>query len=102
MSVPELDVSWDPAKAQSNFAKHGVAFAQAATVLLAPLAISVFDATHSENEERWFSLGVASDGALLAVSHTYQTTGVASAQARIICARPATRREREQYQNEPR
>ena len=38
----------DPAKALSNLAKHGVSFDQAATVLLDPLALTVFDAEHSQ------------------------------------------------------
>lgn len=29
----KLDVTWDATKAQSNVAKHGITFAQAATVL---------------------------------------------------------------------
>jgi uncharacterized DUF497 family protein len=66
------------------------------------LALTVFDAAHSEDEERWFTLGQSSNGTLLAVAHTYRTTGPASAQARVFSARPATRREREQYQNTPR
>lgn len=102
MSAPQLEVSWDAAKAQSNLAKHGVSFAQAATVLLDPLALTVFDAAHSEHEERWFTLGTSSDGKLLAVAHTYQSTEAGTAHVRIISARQATRREREQYENEPR
>ncbi len=35
-----------------NLAKHGVTFAQAATVMLDPLALTVFDAVHSETEAR--------------------------------------------------
>jgi len=102
MSVPDLDVTWESDKAQSNIAKHGVTFAQAATVLLDPLALTVFDGAHSFSEERWFTLGVANQGGLLAVSHTYQPTGPTSAQVRIVSARKATRSEREQYENEPR
>lgn len=102
MSAPELDVSWDPAKAQSNLAKHGVSFAQAATVLLDPLALTVFDTVHSEDEERWFTLGQSSDGALLAVAHTWRVASPISAQVRVISARRATRRERDQYQTTPR
>ncbi len=102
MNGPELDVSWDSGKAQSNVAKHGVSFALAATVLLDPLALSVFDASHSEDEERWFTLGMSSGGKILAVSHTYHLAGLAGARVRIISAREATRREREQYENEPR
>jgi uncharacterized protein len=102
MSAPELDIAWDAAKAQSNIAKHGVSFAQAATVLADPLALTVYDAAHSETEERWFTLGMSSDGKLLAVAHTYQQTTPAHVQVRMISAREATRREREQYANEPR
>jgi uncharacterized DUF497 family protein len=71
-------------------------------VLVDPLALTVFDAAHSENEERWFTLGRSEDGKLLAVAYTYRLTGPSSVQVRIISARDATRREREQYENEPR
>jgi len=53
-----------------DLGKHGASFAQAATMLLDALALTVFDAEHSEFEERWFTLGVSSEGRLLAVSHT--------------------------------
>jgi uncharacterized DUF497 family protein len=103
MSALQLDITWDPAKAQSNIAKHnGVTFVQAATVLLDALALTVFDAAHSEFEERWFTLGTSSDGKLLAVSHTYQHTGPIHVRVRIISAREATKRERQHYENEPR
>lgn len=38
----------------------------------------------------------------LSVAHTYSATGPASAVARVISAREATRAERRQYENEPR
>jgi uncharacterized DUF497 family protein len=101
MSTPALDITWDSIKAQSNIAKHGVSFVQAATVLLDPLAVTVFDTTHSEAEERWFTLGMTREGKLLAISHTYQPTGPASVRVRIISARPATRREQLHYESEP-
>lgn len=99
---PQLDVTWDPNKAQSNLAKHAVSFAQAATVLLDPLALTVFDAAHSQAEERWFTVGMSSEGRLLAVSHTWQHTGPIEVRVRIISAREATRSERQQYEDEPR
>ena len=100
--TPQLEFTWDPAKAASNVTKHGAAFAQAATVLLDALALTVFDAEHSEFEERWFTLGISSEGRLLAVSHTYTATSADSARVRIISARKATRNERRQYEDEPR
>ncbi len=96
------DFEWDAVKALSNVRKHGVTFDQAATVLRDALALTVFDAAHSEHEERWFTLGFDVGGTLLAVAHTFQATTTASIRVRLISARPATRRERQFYENEPR
>ena len=96
-----LDITWDPVKAQSNIAKHGVTFMQASSVLLDALALTVFDPSHSDFEERWFTLGTSSDGKLLAVSHTYQQAESTNVRVRIISARQATKYERQQYANEP-
>jgi uncharacterized protein len=98
----QLEFTWDPTKAASNLAKHGVAFAQGATVFADALALTVFDHDHSEFEDRWFTLGMDSAGKLLALSHTYAATGPASARVRLISVRPATRNERQQYENKPR
>lgn len=96
------DFEWDAHKASSNLKKHGVAFEQAATVFLDALSLTVVDAVHSQNEERWFTLGHTAGGILLAVSHTYQDVGSTSARIRIISARPATKQERRFYAEEPR
>ena len=96
------DFEWDAAKALSNVRKHGVTFDQAATVFLDALALTVFDAAHSQHEERWFTLGFDAGGALLAVAHTYQATAPANIRVRLISARPATKRERQFYEDEPR
>jgi uncharacterized DUF497 family protein len=102
MPKPLLDIIWDDFKAQSNLAKHGITFAQASTVMLDPLALTVFDAIHSDIEDRWFTLGASISGRLLAVAHTYKPLDANTAQIRLISARNATRRERQQYENEPR
>lgn len=70
MSTPPWEITWDALKAEANIAKHGVTFAEAATVLLDPLALTVFDDEHSQEEDRWFTLGTSSDDKLLAVAHT--------------------------------
>jgi len=98
--VYEFD--WDPAKAAANLAKHGVDFRHAATVFNDPLALTVFDAVHSQSEERWFTLGMTSDGRLVAVAHTFEQMTPVQARIRIISARQATRRERNDYQDSPR
>jgi uncharacterized DUF497 family protein len=42
-TVVEGDFEWDSIKADSNFAKHGVTFAEAATVFADPFAIYLDD-----------------------------------------------------------
>jgi uncharacterized DUF497 family protein len=81
------DFEWDPTKALSNARKHGVGFDQATTVFFDRLALTVYDAANSLNEERWFTLGFDAGGKLLAVAHTYQGTGADRARIRIISAR---------------
>jgi uncharacterized DUF497 family protein len=93
---------WDPAKAQLNVRKHAVTFDQAATVFLDVLALTVYDESSSQDEERWFTLGFDASSKLLAAAHTYELTGSTGARIRIISARKATRRERSAYEKEPR
>ena len=94
----DYEFEWDDAKAESNLAKHGVDFLEAMSVLLDPLAMTRFDDGHSADEERWISLGRAANGQLFLVVHTFSATGPTTALVRFVSARPATRREREQYE----
>jgi uncharacterized DUF497 family protein len=96
------DFEWDAHKADSNLKKHGVTFEQATSVFLDALSLTVFDEAHSQYEERWFTLGHARDGALLAVSHTYQATSSTRARIRIISARSGTKQEKRFYADNPR
>lgn len=102
MAYPCIDIAWDPVKARANEINHGVTFAEAAEVLFDPLALTLFDAAHSTEDERWFTLGETTRRSLLAVSHTFVSISEEVVLVRIISARFATRRERQQYQNEPR
>lgn len=89
--------SWDPAKARQNILKHGVAFDQAATIFQDSEALSEFDESHSQREDRWITLGSDSTGTLLVVCHTYEETSEMSANIRIISARKPTAHEATQY-----
>ena len=93
---------WDPVKATENVAKYSVAFEIAASVLRDPLALTVYDPEHGGTEERWVSIGRAEDGKLLVLVHTFEETGATGATVRIISAREATKRERENYEEAPR
>ena len=89
-----LQFEWDPSKAESNLAKHGVSFTVASTVFGDPLSLTIFDPGHSDEEDRFLILGTSSSEELLVVSHTYRNDTI-----RIISARSATRRERLQYES---
>ena len=93
----QYDFEWDPAKDRSNGRKHGVSFELAATVFLDPRALTIFDDTHSETEERWITLGISSNGRLLVVHHTFRRETASRATIRIISSRKATRNETMQY-----
>ena len=62
--------------------------------------ISVFDIEHSEYEDRWATIGIDRNGALLVVVYTFQQIDAESCRIRIISARKATRKESKQYQEE--
>lgn len=91
--------TWDAAKAAGNALKHGVRFELAATVFNDPLALSRYDEDHSEQEERWVTLGQAENGMLLVVVHTFEQPGAHEARVRIISARPASAHERRYHES---
>ncbi|HEY3800764.1 MAG TPA: BrnT family toxin [Caulobacteraceae bacterium] len=94
--MTRIEFDWDPRKAQSNLAKHGVSFEAAMGVFADPLALSRLD--DEPGEERWITLGLASAGRLLLVVHTHIEHSDDRIAIRIISARPATRREARQYE----
>jgi uncharacterized DUF497 family protein len=89
-----MDFEWDDAKAEANRRKHGVAFAEAMTALGDPLALTGYDPDHSDEEDRYITMGLSAAGRLLVVSHTDRGDKV-----RIISARKASRRERKDYED---
>lgn len=89
---------WDPAKARENVKKHKVTFQQAATIFHDSNAISVFDQDHSQVEDHWITLGRDSRGIIIVVCHTFRKSDKISSFIRIISARKATKKERQQYE----
>ena len=87
------EFEWDANKAEANLRKHDVSFHEASTVFADPLAMLMADPDHSVGEERQIVLGTSSTGRLLVVSHAERPP-----RTRLISARPATRNERQQYE----
>jgi uncharacterized DUF497 family protein len=98
MSNGVYQFDWDAAKAATNEQKHEISFELAMTVFRDRLALTVFDEEHSDEEERWVSIGVAENGMTLVVIHTFTPTTSGSALIRIISARRARLSERKQYE----
>lgn len=86
-----VEFEWDAQKAASNLRKHGVDFADAATVLYDELAVTVSD--RERDEERFVTVGLDALGRLLVVVYTWRGERV-----RLIPARSATPRERREYE----
>src|SRR5690349_20731402 len=89
---------WDPAKAISNYRKHGVLFDDALMAIEDPLAVTRHDIDRGRAEERWITLGEA-DCALLHIVHTLEDLDDQTTWVRIISARHPTPDERRQYES---
>lgn len=88
-----MEFEWDPQKAAANLAKHTVSFEDAATVFGDPLGRIKSDPRHSVGEERLVLLGRSRTRCLLAVMYVDRGEAI-----RILSARRATRRERQDYE----
>jgi len=88
------EFEWDDEKAKSNLKKHGVGFEEASTIFNDPKIATISDPDHSEDEERFISIGKSVIKKLLAVIHTYRKERI-----RLISARKATKAEKKNYEN---
>lgn len=84
---------WDEAKDLENQRKHGVAFEEARSLFESGAEyLEMFDAEHSEDEDRFIAVGPTRRGILVVV-----WTDRGDDVVRIISARPATHREAEWF-----
>jgi len=89
-----LTFEWDPQKAESNIKKHGVSFEEASTVFRDPLSLTIDNPLHSTVEERMVQIGISHKNRLLVVVHSERGDNI-----RIISARKATKKERDNYES---
>jgi uncharacterized protein len=80
--------------------KHDVTFELASSVFYDPRLFTVADFDHSETEERWFSVGMARNGAVLSVAYLWSEVDPEVTKIRLISARKATQAERRKYEGE--
>jgi uncharacterized protein len=92
--VASIIFEWDPRKDKANLRKHKVGFAEASTVFGDPFSITIPDPDHAADEERFVIIGMSNRRKLLIVVHT-----VRGKRVRLISARAATNRERQNYED---
>lgn len=88
-----ITFEWDPQKARQNLRKHGVSFEEAATVFADPLSLTIADPLHSDQEDRFVTIGRSANGKVIVVIHTDRGDRL-----RIISSRAATPREQVAYE----
>lgn len=88
-----MNYEWDEVKEKLNIAKHGVSFDEAASVFGDEYGLIIFDKDHSNDEERFYLLGMSEKDRILLVVHCYKENDT----IRIISARKAMAREKKQY-----
>jgi hypothetical protein len=89
-----IEFEWDPVKAKTNLRKHGVNFADAATVFEDETVLTIED-PDAEGERRYVTVGRDAVGQVLTVVYTCRAQSI-----RIISARKATKHERQAYEEE--
>ncbi|TMQ48398.1 MAG: BrnT family toxin [Candidatus Eisenbacteria bacterium] len=92
--MAELKFEWDHAKDIANQRKHGISFAEAASVFSDDHALLLNDPDHSAEEDRFVLLGLSFALRVIVVHHTFRAGGDV---IRLISARKATRVERAHY-----
>lgn len=86
-----MEYEWDPERAAANSRKHGITFADAVAALEDDRALTVPDTF--PDEERYATIGVDALGRLVVVVYALRGDAI-----RVISARKATARERQQYE----
>lgn len=84
---------WDRQKAEANYRKHGVRFAEAEAVFEDDFALTIPDDESGPGEKRFVSIGMGALGRVLVVVYTHRGENI-----RVISARLAQPHEREVYE----
>jgi len=94
-----MHFEWDEAKNRENVRRHGISFQDAKKVFDDPFHISVLDKRFDYFDERWITIGSAMDKHVIVIGHLYYLKENGDEVIRIITARKAIKKEREQYEN---
>lgn len=88
-----INFIWDKNKAKLNLVKHNLSFEEAATVFADPLAFVFDDVEHTRTKQRALIIGHTGKNKVIIVSFTERDQHI-----RIISARKATKKEKQDYE----
>jgi uncharacterized protein len=91
-----MKFEWDPIKNRLNIKKHGLSFEESAYVFTDKNNLSIYDDDHSDNEDRWITLGQIPFNQVIVVVHTVRHKNNTE-YIRIISSRSATKKEADEY-----
>ena len=94
----ELIFDWDVAKDRKNIRKHKITFEEAKTIFHDAYLITYPDEVHSDNEDRYISIGYSTHSRILLAIHTEHQETDDNTVIRIISCRKATPAERRYYE----
>ena len=84
-----MDFEWDAAKDEANTERHGISFDEAKELFASGVDyLEIYDAEHSEDEDRFIAIGPVRRGVVVVVYTERQEDRI-----RIISARSATAQE---------
>ena len=90
-----LEFEWNEAKAESNYAKHGITFAEASLVFFDPNHFAQQDTRREYGEKRFKIIGKIKEKIIVAVVYTDRENRI-----RLISARKARKNEKEKYHDQ--
>lgn len=93
-----MQFEWNEDKNKLNKQQHQISFEEAVEVFQDPLHISILDKRFSYFEERWITLGATKHRVILVVANLF-FTDEGEEIIRLVSARYATAKERQQYEN---
>ena len=88
------EFEWDENKNRKDRKKHGIGFEEAKGVFRDPKRITFKDQRRNYGEERWKTIGTIF-GVIISVIYTIRETAT-----RLISARKANAKERDEYSNQ--
>ena len=83
---------WDMKKNENNIKKHGFGFDEITEIFKDPYLLTRYDDIHSQEEQRFYSIGCLNGVLIIVVYHTERNNRV-----RIISARRAEKKLQEVY-----